>query len=79
MINQINQYVQLGGKHYVVRQGNLEGAIEFQTVKEARIYQAVDEIHQLNYLMEQAASALKALDVKKLEELKDYLPPNIMF
>jgi hypothetical protein len=29
--------------------------------------------------MEQAASALKALDVKKLEELKDYLPPNIMF
>ena len=73
----LNQYVNLEGKHYVVRSNNLEGAIRFDTEKEARIYQAHDEIMQLNYLMEQAAIVLKRLDAKALDKLKDYLPSNI--
>lgn len=73
----LNQYVFLGGRHYVVRQGNLEGAIEFQTEKEARVYQAHEEIMQLNYLLEQAAKALKRIDASALSKLSDYIPKNI--
>lgn len=73
----LNQYVFLSGKHYVVRQGNLEGAIEFTTEKDARVYQAHEEIMQLNYLLEQAAKVLKRLDTHALSKLSDYLPKNI--
>lgn len=73
----LNKYVFLGGKHYVVRQCNLEGAIEFQTEKEARVYQAHEEIRQLHYLMEQAAKVLKRLDTHALSKMADYLPKNI--